>query len=293
MYIERPVVNRERYRFWTFSLCRLLPPTYRLSSAKYKVCGFSPCYVRHLLSYITIHSISRNQTQKMASSLQFASAFIHGLVCLESEVRVASLQPTVPVPDFESVSGSTEYNKKRWNRKKDSFVWNTMSPSMITFLSSCNEEHLSHLKSFVHNIYPSDTTVPQSNQEAEAEAARLRMKEFHRVRKPCLVLGCGCSFGIIQRWMRWPRASQQPHWSFSPPPPPPTNDPAAVPAAPTTKTKDQSVSRPIGPAQYVARSQLFQRASAHVTAFRSGVAQQLSEIDGYLCELGISVSPRK
>jgi hypothetical protein len=33
--------------------------------------------------------------------------------------------------------------------------------------------------------------------------------------------------------------------------------------------------------QHVARSQLFQRASAQVTAFRSGIARQLSEIDGY------------
>jgi hypothetical protein len=33
--------------------------------------------------------------------------------------------------------------------------------------------------------------------------------------------------------------------------------------------------------QHVARSQLFQRASAQVTAFRSGMSRQLSEIDGY------------
>jgi len=33
--------------------------------------------------------------------------------------------------------------------------------------------------------------------------------------------------------------------------------------------------------QHVGRSQLFQRASAQVTAFRSGIARQLSEIDGY------------
>ena len=33
--------------------------------------------------------------------------------------------------------------------------------------------------------------------------------------------------------------------------------------------------------QHVARSQLFQRASVQVTAFRSGIARQLSEIDGY------------
>lgn len=31
----------------------------------------------------------------------------------------------------------------------------------------------------------------------------------------------------------------------------------------------------------MAKSQLFQRASAQVTAFRSGIARQLSEIDGY------------
>jgi len=33
--------------------------------------------------------------------------------------------------------------------------------------------------------------------------------------------------------------------------------------------------------QHVARSQLFQRASSEVTAFRSGIARQLSEIDRY------------
>jgi len=33
--------------------------------------------------------------------------------------------------------------------------------------------------------------------------------------------------------------------------------------------------------QHIARSQLVQRASAQVTAFRSGIARQLSEIDGY------------
>jgi len=33
--------------------------------------------------------------------------------------------------------------------------------------------------------------------------------------------------------------------------------------------------------QHVARSQLFQMASAQVTAFRTGIARQLSEIDGY------------
>jgi len=33
--------------------------------------------------------------------------------------------------------------------------------------------------------------------------------------------------------------------------------------------------------QHVARSQLFQRASAQVTAFRSPIARLLSEIDGY------------
>ena len=33
--------------------------------------------------------------------------------------------------------------------------------------------------------------------------------------------------------------------------------------------------------QHVARSQLLMRASAHVTMFPSGIAQQLSEIDGY------------
>jgi len=33
--------------------------------------------------------------------------------------------------------------------------------------------------------------------------------------------------------------------------------------------------------QHVAKSQLFQRAAVQVTAFPSGIAQQLSEIDGY------------
>jgi len=33
--------------------------------------------------------------------------------------------------------------------------------------------------------------------------------------------------------------------------------------------------------QHVARSRLFQRASAHITEFHSGIARQLSEIDGY------------
>ncbi|KAF8532759.1 hypothetical protein BDD12DRAFT_810721 [Trichophaea hybrida] len=54
----------------------------------------------------------------MSSSLQFASAYIYGYICLESEVMIATSQPrskryiaTVRVPDFVPFSGTHEYNQ--------------------------------------------------------------------------------------------------------------------------------------------------------------------------------------
>ncbi|KAF8533497.1 hypothetical protein BDD12DRAFT_898777 [Trichophaea hybrida] len=54
----------------------------------------------------------------MSSSLQFASAYIHGYIYLESEVMMDASQPrskrymaTVPVPDFVPLPGTPEYNE--------------------------------------------------------------------------------------------------------------------------------------------------------------------------------------
>ncbi|KAF8538508.1 hypothetical protein BDD12DRAFT_806078 [Trichophaea hybrida] len=74
----------------------------------------------------------------MSYALQFASAYIHGYICLESDVMFAASQPrskrymaTVPVPDFVPLPGTPKYN-----RLESTVSFDNLEASVTAFVPS-------------------------------------------------------------------------------------------------------------------------------------------------------------